>query len=603
MLQASQLISAMMNRATVGGQKTIEFSPGQVFRGVVQKLYPENMALVQIGGLQVVAKLEASLEAGQKAWLQVQPSSGMVTLKVLTNPDAPAEVQNGSLDGLMKSLGITDPRESKTIVQELVNQNAPVSKEIVQAFTQVAKGQGVSGATVDAFMLAMKRSLPLTSDVVGALKAFLSDQPLSSKLQSFVQQIDQFLAQTGTEPEGKPVMEKAQAGSGAQPLPAQSGQVDAKQLVLQVREKLVNLPLLVGGDVSGAGGTDEQQGATNANSRQTPVQGQPSSTLPAGETVSADITQTAGKPDLALGGTVQPGRLPQDAVLHDRPANANVPQVDQLAGKATDVSGNQLPRGTEPPVGQTQADQRKTAVTHAGTVGVHNDAIDSAAKGAGQLADNADPIKAMLRQLGVMHEREIIHYAAAARGSEAFVHDGLDNVKSLLLQLSQAPAHAVPNELREAAESLLQQITGQQLMLVQPPNQLISQVVMQVPLRTEHGDETAYVQIEAKKQDGGQLDTDNCRLFFNLDLAHMGITMVDVAIVNRIINVQIFTNASWVDSFLPAAKREFSANLRDLGYQLSNLRSLPIPREPEKTATPQGKSSLMSDYKRMDIRI
>ncbi|MCK9906955.1 hypothetical protein MXD63_44060, partial [Frankia sp. Cpl3] len=60
------------------------------------QLYPDSTALVQVGGMQVHARLEASLEAGQKAWLQVQPSSDLLTLKILLTPQ---NAPDASLEG------------------------------------------------------------------------------------------------------------------------------------------------------------------------------------------------------------------------------------------------------------------------------------------------------------------------------------------------------------------------------------------------------------------------------------------------------------------------------------------------------------------------
>lgn len=103
----------------------------------------------------------------------------------------------------------------------------------------------------------------------------------------------------------------------------------------------------------------------------------------------------------------------------------------------------------------------------------------------------------MFRQLGLSHERDALGHAM--KGAQEAQRQ-LESVKSLLLQLASSSQNGMPAGLRDAADTLLQQVTGQQLMLAQPSNQPFAQVVMQIPIRTNDGEDTAYVQIESKKK-------------------------------------------------------------------------------------------------------
>src|SRR5690606_16432624 len=126
----------------------------------------------------------------------------------------------------------------------------------------------------------------------------------------------------------------------------------------------------------------------------------------------------------------------------------------------------------------------------------------------------------------------------------------------------------------------------------------LSHVVMQIPLRTEQGEETAFVQIEAKKQ-GGQLDAENCRLLFNLDLHHLGITMIDVNIVNKIVNVGIYNNQPWLDGLVHGMRDVFSGQLKEMGYHLSGLRVQALQEERSHAVSPDR----VHQYQGVDIRI
>lgn len=630
MFSPSQLIQSFVQKAPISAPKPVELTPGQVFKGTVIKNYPDNMALVQVGGMQVQAKMEASLEPGQKAWLQVQPSTGVVTLKVLDSAGEGAG-KDASLEGLMRSLGIADTKENKAIMQALLGANLPVNKETIQAFSAVAGRLGVDNATIEAFMTAMKRNLPLTPDTIAGLKAFLSDKPMGQLIQNLLQQASLFL-----EGEGQPSQMTGQVPqSQSQQVPGQANAAtgDVKQLVSQLKEKLTGLPFLI----TGTNGTDEglavrqmpqgnqpNQGAsqnTNGGSQTQPLpplSGQPSSQV-----------QTSPQPSMVAPSNIptpsQPGSSTVSTETVPAP-NTAAKQVDSQQNAMTGKSNQWLPNQTSGPsidskiarneplptpqslqMNQDRVQNKQMAEQR----GVVNDAgqkvvpqMMSQAAGAANGATAANPIAELFRHLGVTHERELMGQAFSQGAIDSHSLKQMDTVKSLLLQISQAPAQALPSGLREAADQLLQQVTGQQLMMVQPSNQALSQIVMQIPIRQGEGDETAFVQIESKKKGSGQLDPENCRLFFHLELQSMGTTMIDVSIVNRIVNLQIFNDTPWVEALIQGAKDRFADQLQDVGYHLSAMRVQPVPAERGKSTSPiQTKGPILADYKGVDLRV
>ncbi|MFD2371267.1 hypothetical protein ACFSO0_15190 [Brevibacillus sp. GCM10020057] len=681
MFSPSQLIQSLVQRAPVPAQKPVELTPGQVFKGTVVKQLPDNMALVQIGGLQVQAKLEAKLEQGQKAWLQVQPQTDVVTLKVLDTPvEGPGK--EASLEGLIRSLGLAETKESKVIVSALMNANLPINKETVQAFAAVAARLGVDDATVEAFMMAVKRNLPLTPDTVAGLKAFLGEKPISQAIQNFVQQAAQFLAQDA-EGEGQAratvvTSQPGQAGgagaatsqpaqaSGAGAATNQPGQANGavvtsqpgqaggalRQLVSALQEKVAALPLtfapsaeagqtaaLVAANqadgsrtVAAADGQVEARGGNVANA---PAGSQ----LPSGASVPTAPGLPAGKPP-AGGVEGQPvgsavtqqnqQQLPAGKGIADSapmPAgSASTPNPGTNQGTAgfADVARAEggMPQQSATPAGAGKSGQHLAdmppvraettdAMTpaSAGTLRHGTEEAPQAAPPANfptQSATNpgSHPIQTLLRQLGIAHERELMGQALSGGAPEAGLHKQMESVKSLLLQITQSQSQHLPAALREAADQLLQHVTGQQLMLMPQANQVFSQVVMQIPIRAGSGEETAYVQIESKKKDGGQVDAENCRLFFHLELQKMGTTMIDVSIVNRIINLQIFTNTPWVEGLVQGMKEGFAGQLQEVGYHLSAVRVRSIPEQRTKNSVaPGAKGAIFADYKGVDLRI
>lgn len=627
MFSPSQLIQSMTQRANVAAPKPIELTPGQVFKGTVIKHYPNQMALVQIGPIQVQAKLEANLEPGQKAWLQVQPSSDIVTLKVLDTPAEGKDKGGATLEGLMRSLGLPETKESRAIVQALMNGNLPVTKETVQAFSGVALKLGLDNATIQAFMTAMKRNLPLTPDTVAGLKAFFSERPMSTVMQNFLQQAALFL-DSG---EKQSSVVAGQAGSNAgqgqvqpvqsQPKAEQTTVGDLRQLVTQLKEKIASLPvqILESGKAAQQAGPSQSSG-NHGNAVNQPQQlgNQQPAIVP--ETVIKATAQQAGAlqtlnsvPTLQQPPVQSMGSQPIVAGSHSNPLQ-NQSQTGQIpvqpvrtpassAGslsalaeesKATFTQGQQT---TRPALGSVVNSTPQSATDNG------NRPVETNIQTA-QVAGRSNPIQQLFQQLGVAHERELMGQVLGGSISwDAGVQKQMESVKVMLLQLTQSNSN-IPVALREAADQLLQQVTGQQLMLTQPANQSLSQIVMQIPLRTEQGDETAYVQIESKKKGSGQLDADNCRLFFHLTLQALGTTMIDVNLVKRIVNLQIFNDTPGIEALAHAIKGGFTDQLQEIGYSLSSMRVQPIPEQQGKSNTASAANApLMNDYKGVDLRI
>jgi hypothetical protein len=661
MFQAAQLITSVLNRAASPGQKQLELTPGQVVAGRVVRLLPDSQALVQVGGTQVLAKLETPLEAGRTAWLQVQPSGSPVTLKVLHTADETG--QQPSAGALLRTLGIADTAQSRALVAALIQQHLPVSRESISAFLAAAQRLGgMDDGLVEAFLLAVRRNLPVTDSVLAGLRAFFSGDSLVESIGSFGRQAELFLQ---THSSGAAGESRVASANG---LP---------QLIAALRGKLAELPVDLSQLSSRAGQSAKELPPTPSallpasQSQASAAPGIAAPSLPGGLQVA--MGQPTGReypvPPAQAGQSVQPGqagaegsplagRFAAGGLAPGTNGLGSVSSADVVAEAETrpaakpeirpGVNSQNLVSGQQPsypiasgsasvlPASSGMPDSSKAWVRAAGLgtpdpvrTQAENPLQQSAAsRSTGQpdqtsvqqpsqipasAEDHLGPASAEQRKgeqlrelfhnLGMRHEREIAQSQIQLGGRFA-ADSRLETVKGMLLQVLQQHADALPAGLRQSAENLLQQITGQQLMLIQPGSQSISQVVMQIPLRTEQGEQTAFVQIESRRQGGGQLDPENCRLFFNLDLDALGVTMIDVNIVNRIVNVSIFNDQPWLDPLVHGAKQAFARQLGEVGYQLSGLRVQPIPAEAgDVPGSAEVKAGLFARYEGVDLRL
>lgn len=180
-----------------------------------------------------------------------------------------------------------------------------------------------------------------------------------------------------------------------------------------------------------------------------------------------------------------------------------------------------------------------------------------------------------------------------------------DSLKGVLLEMLDRTD--LPPALREAAQQLVQQMTGQQLLLNTDRTAPFAQVTMFIPLNGQDGQETASVHIQARRGKKGELDASNCRLWFDLDMKHLGSTLVDVQVVDKIVSLKIHNDHEWMTSLIEDRREEISQAIHSIGYQLLSLKAEPLPI-PTVAEVDGKQGSVTSEYtpptyKGVDMRI
>lgn len=169
------------------------FRPGQIVYGQVTKLYPNQMAEVQIGSQKVIAQLEAPLEANERYWFQVQSGEGEINLKVLTSTEL-----NGkgtiSPESLLSKLSLPATKENIELVKYMLKEQLPLTKEGIVTASEWLKQTNPMQQGFEALKFMTIKGLPFTKDVYFSLVAMQKNEPMN-------QLIDQFLANLKNEPQ------------------------------------------------------------------------------------------------------------------------------------------------------------------------------------------------------------------------------------------------------------------------------------------------------------------------------------------------------------------------------------------------------------------
>lgn len=602
-MNISGLIRSLVGDLTASDSKVLELKVGQVVKGVVLQLLSDQEALLNIGGVQVRAKLETPLKQGDVTYLQVQPESsgGQIMLKPLTASDV--QITEDSLGDLLKAFSVKDTAGNRQMVQNMQQEGVPVSKETVKAFETLMSNvpEGVNKEEwAQAAVLAHKKGLPLTQETVGALRQVTSGPPVGKVLEQLEQQAATLLEQEPQHPAAD----------------------TAKQVVALLRELRASAAAAWPARPPEApAAAAAPLAAAQAGASVTAAPAGPPPAVPGSAPVAAAVTA----PPAAAAADVELAAAPaQPAAEAPQAARARAAAVPEAQARSAEPLREGEPPVAGAPVQQPPAKQKAAEPLEARS-------------GAPQ-APEADPepnwISKMLKAVGVEHEAHLAAkldergdvmqrgrlpkddqlpnlIAMTSQQDDTAKPAAAETLKSLLLQLTASDDTPAP--LREAAQQAVGQITGQQLMLTGDKTAMFAHMTLFVPFMDGTGQQSAAIHIQSRKGKRGEVDASNCRLLFDLQMKVMGNTLVDVHVVNKIVSLTIHNDHPALAPMMEESKEEITSAMNKAGYQFISLKCSPYPQpvinedEGKGKAVTDGRADLRSlylpkTYKGVDFR-
>ncbi|NNU85000.1 hypothetical protein ETC05_14615 [Geobacillus sp. BMUD] len=176
-----------------------------------------------------------------------------------------------------------------------------------------------------------------------------------------------------------------------------------------------------------------------------------------------------------------------------------------------------------------------------------------------------------LRRLGFFHEQET---ARALLSGERL--QPVENLKAMLLSWVEegtAPAQA---------ERVLMNLTGQQLLNKFTVDSHTQTMLYQWPLSLHGEMATVHVHVNARSG-GGQLDWQNCRLYFLLD-TNQGKVGISLQAIERQLSVTVETEYERLAAVLQSYAATVKDHLEQIGYRVQRLIFQPMDTQDEERA-------------------
>ncbi|SOB92905.1 hypothetical protein SAMN05880501_101568 [Ureibacillus xyleni] len=144
---------------------------GQVFHGTVKKLYPDQMAEIQVGGHKLFAKLETPLKAGDSHFFQVTNMNPQAQLKVVTGPMQNSQTTQQLLQ-LLESMNLPKSSEMQKILSYFIKNQLPIAKETLVQTESFLKNIPDNAMKQDALAIVQRMvetKMPFTKEIFDGL--------------------------------------------------------------------------------------------------------------------------------------------------------------------------------------------------------------------------------------------------------------------------------------------------------------------------------------------------------------------------------------------------------------------------------------------------
>ncbi|MDZ5474358.1 hypothetical protein SM124_21935 [Bacillus sp. 31A1R] len=565
----ASLIQTLLRQNTSTETAPRMFQPGQVFNGKILKLFPGQIAEVQIGNQKVIAQLEASLAASERYWFQVQPGEGKVHLKILQSPEGQQSRDVVAMDTLLKQLNLPPSKENGEILRFFIKEQLPITKEALQMASDLLKGANSSKEGLEVIRQLILRELPLTKDTFLAVQSNVKSEPIHTLMQHLQSLLTKDnLSETGnklasilyqsSETEKVKFVEKAVTQLVGIWLNGKDKADTQKALnILQQfqflpegneEEVVIKTALRVVSEAEEQNQAKELKGLV---SRYQDSQG-PLNSINKTEVISEikkvlETLSQQSKDQVSIIGLLKKEDSNLEAFA--RFLNSQMSDSGQTI-KLVDTNGVK-------PIGTEITDEEKELLQSIGR-GLQEENVKWE-----NGRSVSDQLKHLVKTLGLTHENDLLSFLKTTGGED---QPKTETLKALLVKFLNE-GQSLP--VKEAAEQLLHRITGVQLLSheIGP----LQQLVMQIPLSFWNKTTDLTLQWSGRKKENGQIDPNYCRVLFYLELEYLNETIVDMQVQNRILNITVINDTENIKEvgkvFLPSLKE----SLAGLNYQLSSI--------------------------------
>lgn len=522
---------------------------GQVLFGKVKQIFPNQMAEIQLGKHQIIAKIEVPLSTDQSYLFEVSSIGEMPQLKMIQSSNAHLTMRD-AVSMMLARLNLSSTKTNQQFIQALIENQIPIRQPELEQALVLLKNHNTQ-ETKSLLIDMLKAQLPIAEVTLDGLRAVKSNQGLVPKMKSFLQ-----------------TLETSETVS---------------QATEQLKQKLRT--------ILNQGSADQSKDGVHLNQRLTTYRSIPTDF---NNDLNNEQNQTNSQNRSILDSEALINQLNKQIALTEKQLfqfNKVFAQFNNQQGRTNDNRLTQLQSLLKNP-------QVKAKITRL----LPSDARGSLEMFIEQPTQNTlskfiEPLTELIANQWVKAERaQIFELLNQTRQIEPdifpirqqflihlkdfLLNSGLDyehnivinhqrlneqpiSLKQLLLRVYQDQSAQV----RET-ESLLNHLTGQQLTQINEDTNFLH-ILTRVP-GLFGLEEDIKLEFYSQKDQEERIDPDHCRIAFYLELKQLGTTMIDMAVQDRVVHLTVYNEADISES-LDLYKNLLKKGLAKLNYHLSTI--------------------------------
>lgn len=589
--------------------KPLVLKEGQMVHGQVKKLFPGQLAEVQVGNQKMIAKLEVAMKAGDAYYFQVKSVQPELQLKIISGPAEASDGKGYQLNKLMEAMQLPKTSEMKVLLSFIIKNKIPMTREGLLQVEALLKNVP-SAAMSDALTSIQKMSelkLPFTEPMFRSILGVESKEGLHSILTTFkgillndtsiLPQAKESIQST-LDALSKPFAEATGSvllGQSLVTLLNRSETADTRFAAVQLlkgagllpkQTSLANLPqvfvslLTAKSTEAGRGAPSLAQGHQTMQEVLTHLK-KLISASPTGVNTLLDGLKRSISAERGIRSENKEVLLS----LINRAASAPsteqitrfVQEFSQAYAKMTaeSVVANPFKVGGGPreqllamlglnehPKVSGKLDALIQDAEHSKNPAVQK--LMQTAEGAVAKAVDGqaikDAVQTIIRSLGLNYESEILR-------NQPDIGRITESLKPQLIALMQDPS--VSAAVRESAELVVMRMNGP--LLLSGENGVQHQLIMQVPLDFFGKRIDATMQWNGRMNEDGKIDPDFARILFYLDLHSLEKTIIDMQVQNRVVTVNVFNANPKLELIGAPMQDRLKEGLETTGYKLSGV--------------------------------
>ncbi|MCM3014004.1 hypothetical protein BLX91_14630 [Bacillus subtilis] len=537
--------------------------------GKVLRLLGDQHALIQVGNQTVQGKLETQLRPQAYYWFSYEKKTAEQTgrLQVVQSFDQNPKTIQDAAGKLLKAMSVKTSNAALMMTGAMLKSKTPVTENDIKTavrWMDTLPSQDTKKA-VETVLFALKRDLPIHSEILNGVHAVKSPVPLHQHVSQLLRAIDQ-------NPQQSQMISKLKEAVTV--LLNSEIDVHAERLI----DKLISL-------------TDNTKAPSPANTA-----GSRELSTPAG---------SPGKASLPIANHTAEQRSIQEEPVKTA-ADIPIKEARQLLVKLTEsAEKNSLQ------IVKEAANWIKAAASSGDSKSLAASAVLQAAQVTDQeaevflkavqqtaphLADKADVLSFLSKVKTAIGARDEVAFIKAFEQGSAVTSGEMQSIKLALSALRAS--HEVAEPVKQEADQLFHKLNGQLFMQQDHPS--YSQIVMSFPMFSKSGVQDMTVLFKGKKEADGKLDPSHCRLLFLLQLDTLKETVVDCLVQQKVMTITIETDfelQAAIDPMVPALKQ----GLKEMGYSLSGVNAKKRDHTEEKASIDQYITSI-SDQE-VDVKI